>query len=196
MVTTAASVDTRVRVLRLLNVIATVFPVNAPSNDLGIDPDLMACLCEEAFRINVVSSAAVRSAIDRRCRGANGEVDRVAELEYLRVLECRHCNDIKLRGGGILKLIVEVKDNFGWLIRRVVVALNRLRRLERSLLPHRNQLSSSSISIPLSSYNSLHQLHIQRSASFESFSAAILLDWQMRRTSSYHVGPHFPIARQ
>lgn len=44
MVTTAASVDTLVLVLRLLNVIATHLPVSVPSKLLGIDPDFMTCL--------------------------------------------------------------------------------------------------------------------------------------------------------
>lgn len=37
-------------------------------------PDLMAVLWAAALRTRVVSSPGVRSAIDRRCRGANGEV--------------------------------------------------------------------------------------------------------------------------
>ena len=73
MVTTAASVDTRVLVLRLLNAIATVLPVNEPINDMGTEPDLIACLCETPLRTKDVSSVGVRSVIDRRCRGANGE---------------------------------------------------------------------------------------------------------------------------
>src|SRR6266536_5459598 len=71
---TAASVDTRVRVLRLLNIIVTVLPVRAPSKFLGTEPDLMEVLWEEALRMRVVSSAGERSAMERRCRGAKGEV--------------------------------------------------------------------------------------------------------------------------
>lgn len=70
------------RVLRLLNIIATVLPVNESDSDIGIEPDLIACLWEAAFRTRVVNSGGVRSAIDRRCRGANGEVERVAGVEY------------------------------------------------------------------------------------------------------------------
>jgi hypothetical protein len=72
----APSVETRVRVLRLLNVIATVFPANAPRRVWGTSPvpDLMAVLCWCALRTSVVSSAGVRSAMESRCRGANGDV--------------------------------------------------------------------------------------------------------------------------
>jgi len=86
-VTTAASVETRVRVLRLLNIIATVLPLREPSRFLGTDPDLMAVLWELALRTRVVSSAGVRSAIERKCRGAKGEVAGVegVELEYARL---------------------------------------------------------------------------------------------------------------
>lgn len=73
-VTTAPSVETLVRVLRLLKVMATVLPDSAPSRFLGMEPDLITCLCEEALRTRVTSSCGVRSAIERRCRGAKGEV--------------------------------------------------------------------------------------------------------------------------
>lgn len=63
------------RVLLLLNVIATVLPASDPSSDLGIEPDLKACLCEWALRTSVVSSVLERSAILSRCLGAKGEVD-------------------------------------------------------------------------------------------------------------------------
>ena len=72
---TALSVLTRVRVLRLLNVMAMVFPVRDPRRDLGIEPDLKDCLWEWAFRTRVVSSVLVRSAMLRRCLGAKGEVE-------------------------------------------------------------------------------------------------------------------------
>ncbi|KAH3988703.1 hypothetical protein HBI23_132210 [Parastagonospora nodorum] len=76
----APSVDTRVRVLLLLNVMATVLPANAPRIESGISPvpDLIEVLWFSAFRTSVVSSAGVRSAIDIKCRGANGEVWGVA----------------------------------------------------------------------------------------------------------------------
>lgn len=77
-VTTAPSVDIRVLVLRLLKVIATVLPVRAPSRFFGMDPDLMAFLWDAALRISVVSSAGVRSAMERRWRGANGDVTGLA----------------------------------------------------------------------------------------------------------------------
>jgi hypothetical protein len=80
-VTTAASVETRVLVLRFENIIATVLPVRVPCRELGIEPDLMACLCEAALRTRVVSSVDVRSAMERRWRGAKGEVKGLAAEE-------------------------------------------------------------------------------------------------------------------
>lgn len=82
---TAPSVDTLVRVLRLLKVMATVFPANAPRKLSGISPvpDLMAVLCLCAFRTRVVNSAGVRSAIESKCRGAKGEVGGAAGEEVL-----------------------------------------------------------------------------------------------------------------
>lgn len=68
---TAPSVDTLVRVLRLLKVMATVLPDRVPSNLL--EPDLMDCLCKCALRTRVTNSWGVKSAIDNRCRGAAGE---------------------------------------------------------------------------------------------------------------------------
>jgi hypothetical protein len=70
-----------VRVERLLNIIATVLLVRLPSRFLGTAPDLMEVLWEEALRTRVVSSAGVRSAIERKWRGANGEVWGVEALE-------------------------------------------------------------------------------------------------------------------
>jgi hypothetical protein len=64
--TTAPSVEIRVRVERLENVKPTVLPVKALRRFLGTFPDLMAVLWDEAFRTSVVSSAGVRSAIERR----------------------------------------------------------------------------------------------------------------------------------
>lgn len=72
----APSVDTLVRVLRLLKVMATVFPARAPRRVCGTSPvpDLMAVLWAPALRTSVVSSPGVRSAMERRCRGAKGDV--------------------------------------------------------------------------------------------------------------------------
>jgi hypothetical protein len=71
----APSVDTRVRVLRLLKVMATVRPARELRRPCGISPvDLMPVLCLSALRTSVVSSAGVRSAMDSRWRGAKGEV--------------------------------------------------------------------------------------------------------------------------
>lgn len=67
--------------LLLLKVMATVLPVRAPRRDFGIEPDFMDCLCEKALRTRVVSSVELRSAIERRCRGANGEVEGVEGVE-------------------------------------------------------------------------------------------------------------------
>ena len=76
---------TLVRVLRLLNIIATVLPARAPRRDLGIEPDLIACLWEWALRTRVVNSVEERSAIDRRDRGAKGEVGGVVGEENCRI---------------------------------------------------------------------------------------------------------------
>lgn len=90
--TTAPSVDIRVRVLRLLNIMATVLPVRAPRRFFGIEPDLMARLWEWALRTRLVSSVGVRSAMDRRWRGAKGEVAGVEDVAYV----CT-CDRVKLR---------------------------------------------------------------------------------------------------
>lgn len=84
---TAASVETRVRVERLLNIIATVLPVREPWREGGMEPDLMAVLWEAALRTKVVNSVGVRSAMERRWRGAKGEVCGVegVEEEYVRL---------------------------------------------------------------------------------------------------------------
>ena len=71
---TAASVDTRVLVLRLLNIMATVLPLRAPSSGFGgcspaAKAAFTAALWEEALRTSLVNSAGVRSAMDRRCLG-------------------------------------------------------------------------------------------------------------------------------
>src|SRR5436190_4701645 len=83
-VTTAASVETRVLVLRLLNVMATVLPVKLPWRLFGIEPFLIVCLCECALRTKVVNSVGVKSAIERKCRGASGDVAGEAALAYVR----------------------------------------------------------------------------------------------------------------
>ena len=63
---TAASVDTRVRVLRLLNIIAMVFPARSLLIKNGDDPDLTAAFREDALRTNVENSVGVRSLMDKR----------------------------------------------------------------------------------------------------------------------------------
>lgn len=86
---TAASVDTRVRVDRFEKVNATVLPRRLFWTAGGVLPDLIADLCEEALRTRVVSSWGVRSAIERRWRGAKGDVWGVAGEEYARVVGLR-----------------------------------------------------------------------------------------------------------
>lgn len=71
---TAASVDTRVRVLRLEKAMAIVWRARELCSVVGRRPDLIADLWEDALRMRVVSSAGFRSAIERRCRGAKGEL--------------------------------------------------------------------------------------------------------------------------
>lgn len=71
---TAASVDTRVLVLRLLNIMATVLPVRAPCSGFGgcspaAKAAFTAVLWEEALRTSLVNSAGVRSLMDSRCLG-------------------------------------------------------------------------------------------------------------------------------
>lgn len=70
--------------LRLLNIIATVLPDSAPSKLRGTDPLLMVFLCCDALRTKVVNSAGVKSAIDKKWRGANGETGGVVADEYAR----------------------------------------------------------------------------------------------------------------
>lgn len=50
----------------------------------GFEPDLMDVLCDAALLTSVVSSWGVRSAMERRCRGANGEVCGEEGEEYVR----------------------------------------------------------------------------------------------------------------
>lgn len=71
----APSVDTLVRVLRLLKVMATVLPARAARRAWGTSPvDLTAALWCAALRTSVVSSAGETSAMERRWRGAKGDV--------------------------------------------------------------------------------------------------------------------------
>lgn len=83
MATTAPSVETRVRVLRLLNMRATVLPKSALGRCAGVLPDLIEALYVAALRTRVVSSAVERSAMERKCRGAKGEVGGVEGLAAL-----------------------------------------------------------------------------------------------------------------
>ena len=71
---TAASVLTRVLVERFENIIAIVLPRREFWRFEGMEPDFTAALWVEALRTRVVSSRGVRSAIERRWRGAKGEV--------------------------------------------------------------------------------------------------------------------------
>ena len=93
MATTALSVETLVLVLRLSNMMATDWAVSDPTTDKGIkagpEVGFMNCLIVWALRIRVTSSAEVRSAIDRKCRGTivkfwESEVD---EKSFLLLLE-------------------------------------------------------------------------------------------------------------
>ena len=85
----ADSVETRVRVLLLLNMTATVRPSRgfAPpaSRAKSGRPDLAACLWLKAFFTRVASSGAETSAMERRCRGAKGELAGVVGVERCRV---------------------------------------------------------------------------------------------------------------
>jgi hypothetical protein len=68
-------------VLRLLNIKAMVLLESLPARAAGVVPDLMATLWEDALLMRMLNSVGVRSAIERRCRGANGEVSGWAGLE-------------------------------------------------------------------------------------------------------------------
>lgn len=94
---------TRVLVLLLLKVTATVLPANAPNKDAGMDPDLTAFLWLSALRTRLVNSAEVRSAMDSRWRGANGDVGGDAGDEY--VLRCSFSRELRKywgRNGGMI----------------------------------------------------------------------------------------------
>lgn len=104
---TAASVDTRVRVERLLNIIATAWPLNFALRAKGTSPALRAVLWEEALRTRWVSSVGVRSAMERKWRG---EALGVAGVEYARREALESCCRAALAGrscvdGGILILV-------------------------------------------------------------------------------------------
>lgn len=93
----ADSVDTRVRVLRLLNTMLTVRPDRDPESFCEMDPDLMARLCVAALRTRVENSVGVRSAIERRCRGAKGEIGGVVGLCW------EYCRTVMVTGLGWLR---------------------------------------------------------------------------------------------
>lgn len=92
---TAASVDTRVRVERLLNIIATAWPLNFALMAKGTSPAFMEVLWEEALRTRCVSSVGVRSAIERKWRG--GAVG-VVGVEYVRREALERCCRAVLAG--------------------------------------------------------------------------------------------------
>lgn len=71
-IVTAASVDTRVRVLRLLNIMATVWPMSAVASPVGARPALTACFRDAALRTKAESSPGVRSLMDIKCLGLDG----------------------------------------------------------------------------------------------------------------------------
>jgi hypothetical protein len=71
----AASVETRVRVDRLLKDMAMVLPRSADRSDSDWVPALMAALWAAAFCTRVANSEGVRSPIVSRWRGADGAVE-------------------------------------------------------------------------------------------------------------------------
>lgn len=115
---TAASVLTRVLVLRLLNMRAMVWPDSLPARAAGVVPDLMEALWEEALVRRVLNSVGVRSAMERRWRGAKGEVsgwaglEGVLEEEYERLESCLRACPVGRREvlGGIFVIeLVEIQ---------------------------------------------------------------------------------------
>lgn len=66
MIATAASVDTRVRVLRLLKVIATVLFERPVLSESGASPSFTDFLWVAALRTRLVNSVGLRSLIDIR----------------------------------------------------------------------------------------------------------------------------------
>lgn len=79
----AASEETRVRVLRLVKIKGIVFVERAFFRWGGREPDLIEDLWEEALEMRVVNSGVVRSEIERKWRGAKGDVAGVPEGEVL-----------------------------------------------------------------------------------------------------------------
>ena len=127
----ADSVETRVRVLRLLKSSAMVLCASTLVRLFGMLPNFRADLWEEAFRIRFENSSTSRSAMERRCRGAGGdmvvdrhrfgwrELIRKLLLEKARVLRiliellnklltCRRFNStvLKLRPGFVAEWLV------------------------------------------------------------------------------------------
>lgn len=66
---TAPSVDTRVRVLLLLNIMATVLPVRELPRPASLSAFVTSALEAAAFRRSFVNSAGVKSLIAKRWRG-------------------------------------------------------------------------------------------------------------------------------
>lgn len=94
----APSVDTRVLVDRLENSIATVLPAKDDARFCDKNPDFIALLCKAALRINVFSSVLERSLIDKKWRGAKGEVLGIDGVEGEGVVAyARHCARTGLR---------------------------------------------------------------------------------------------------
>ena len=89
-VATADSVETRVRVESFVKSMAIDFLAKALSRATGIDPDLMACLWEEALRIRVVNSVGESSAMDRKWRGAKGDGGNEYDRLWAVTLRGRH----------------------------------------------------------------------------------------------------------
>ena len=100
----APSVDTRVLVDRLENIIAMVLPARDDARFCDTKPDFIALLCKAALRIKVFSSVLERSLIDKKWRGAKGEIWGVDGVEGDGVVAyARHCTRNGLR-------IVEVPE--------------------------------------------------------------------------------------
>lgn len=102
--TTALSVETRVLVLRLLNMTAMVLPESEPLRCAGGLPDLKAALYTAAFWTSFVNSAVVRSPMERKWRGAKGEVRGVDGVAWLEedMHRDRMREDIRRHGRSVL----------------------------------------------------------------------------------------------
>lgn len=92
MCTTAASVDTRVRVERFENINATVLPSMGPWR-LEASPDLMAFLALAALRTSEESSSLERSPIERKCLGGVDFVMGVGAAAAADMLR-RRCSEV------------------------------------------------------------------------------------------------------